>query len=272
MRSVSVSIITVSLSALLAVGCGGGGSSGGGGSTPPPGVASQLAFDDQPQDVDAGTILPPITVRIEDVNGTLIATATNTVTIVADHPAGVALGGDTTRAAVGGIATFDDLTLSQAGTAVTLFASVSGLTQDESEAFDVDVPTGAVPGGSGRIFAVNSSNRLLTFDAADVIEPRSSVAITGLLGAENVVAIDFRPASGELFALSNGPNVYRIDTTTGVATRIGTSALTGLAGNVGIDFNPTVDRLRVVTDANDNIRVKRQHPRESGRRRAAHRH
>ncbi len=79
--------------------------------------------------------------------------------------------------------------------------------------------------------------------------------ITGVEG--DVEAIDFRPATGELFALastSDGAQLFELDPTTGVGTRVGTATY-AISGELSIDFNPTVDRLRVVSDDGTNLRV-----------------
>ncbi|MFM9960882.1 MAG: DUF4394 domain-containing protein [Planctomycetaceae bacterium] len=106
------------------------------------------------------------------------------------------------------------------------------------------------------IFAVTATNRLVSFNANDPGRLLSSVPITNVSG-QTISAIDFRPATGELFGLTSTNNVVRINTATGQGTVVG-SALDGgifTAGvGVGFDFNPTVDRLRIVNSANDNLR------------------
>ena len=66
-----------------------------------------------------------------------------------------------------------------------------------------------------------------------------------------------RPANGQLVGLSSSSRLYTIDSTTGTATAIGTSAFTPAVsgGFVGFDFNPTVDRIRLTSDARQNLRV-----------------
>ena len=79
--------------------------------------------------------------------------------------------------------------------------------------------------------------------------------VTGLSGDTALVGIDFRPATGALVGLGNQGGIYTIDPATGAATnRIQLSA--ALSGtSFGVDFNPTVDRLRVVSDTGQNLRV-----------------
>ncbi|MBC8161786.1 MAG: DUF4394 domain-containing protein [Roseiflexaceae bacterium] len=98
-----------------------------------------------------------------------------------------------------------------------------------------------------------------------------SVAITGVTAGEKLVGIDARPATGQLYALgvnaaANTASVYVLDPQLGAATVVGTAsqiAFVDAAGapvdlpadGYGIDFNPTVDRLRVVTGSGLNFRI-----------------
>ena len=93
------------------------------------------------------------------------------------------------------------------------------------------------------------------------------MAIAGLVTSETLVGIDFRPATGQLFGLgvnstSGSSTLYIIDPQTGTATTVGTvtdaaGSPVSLAGSTqfGIDFNPTVDRLRIVTNTGLNFRI-----------------
>jgi len=89
------------------------------------------------------------------------------------------------------------------------------------------------------------------------------IAVTGTAG--NIVGLDFRPLNGLLYALSSNGNamkLYSIDltgaTTTVAATQVGNDfELPNTPGgtNFDIDFNPTVDRIRVVTTTGTNARL-----------------
>jgi hypothetical protein len=117
------------------------------------------------------------------------------------------------------------------------------------------------PADSVNVFAVTVNNKLITFNSAAPETILSSVPITGLQSGETVVAIDIRPATGQLFALGSSSRLYTINTSTGVATVVNTAIMPGpfnppLNGtDFGSDFNPTVDRLRVVSDADQNLRL-----------------
>jgi large repetitive protein len=79
------------------------------------GTATQLMFQQSPSTAVAGSILSPaLTVAVEDANGNVVAGDTSTVSMTITSGPGT-LGGTTSVAAVNGIATFSDLTLSAAG-------------------------------------------------------------------------------------------------------------------------------------------------------------
>ena len=83
----------------------------------------------------------------------------------------------------------------------------------------------------------------------------SSVTITGLGAGQTVAGIDYRPAAPRiLYAISNVGQIYTINVRTGVATAVGTPPIPTISG-VGFDFNPVVDRLRIVTQIGQNIRA-----------------
>ncbi len=107
------------------------------------------------------------------------------------------------------------------------------------------------------IYGVSASNRLVSFKANDPGRLLSSVPISNLTGGETISAIDFRPATGELFALTSTNRALRINPANGQGTVVGATLDTSLFDDgvsVGLDFNPTVDRLRIVNSTNDNLR------------------
>jgi 3D (Asp-Asp-Asp) domain-containing protein len=114
-----------------------------------------------------------------------------------------------------------------------------------------------VPPGTPRVFAVTTANKLLSFNPATPSLLLGSVPISGLEAGEELVGIDFRPSTGTLIGLGDTSRVYEVDTTTGVATEINVLPFTpALAGtDFGMDFNPVPDRLRVVSDTGQNLRL-----------------
>ena len=69
-------------------------------------------------------------------------------------------------------------------------------------------------------------------------------------------AIDFRPATGQLYGYRDATaSYYTVDLKTGALTSA-TAASVGATTNtflLGMDWNPTIDRMRVVTDSTQNI-------------------
>lgn len=130
---------------------------------------------------------------------------------------------------------------------------------------------GPIPVSAGDTYALTSGNRLISFNRAAPGTARTAVAITGLAAGETLIGVDFRPADGLLYGVAiNGSagRIYSINTLTGVATpgaalaadpadtTDGNAAYTGLAGTAfGVDFNPVPDRLRVVSDTGQNLRI-----------------
>lgn len=119
--------------------------------------------------------------------------------------------------------------------------------------------------GAATIYGLTSSDGLVRFNSAT---PGTAVIlgpVTGLGSNENVLAIDFRPKTQALYALTRNTvsgvgALYVIDRQTAVATLV--AALSdGINPYVldnarhGIDFNPVVDRLRVVNVNGKNLRI-----------------
>jgi hypothetical protein len=115
-------------------------------------VADRLAFVQQPTNTSAGgTISPAITVRGTDAAGNLDVDFVAAVTIaIGTNPASGTLSGDANNNASSGIATFNDLSINNAGNGYTLTASSAGLTGATSDAFNITAAGGAVGSGLTR--------------------------------------------------------------------------------------------------------------------------
>lgn len=109
-------------------------------------------------------------------------------------------------------------------------------------------------GHAETIWVATTGNQLLSFDSGSPGSITNSLPVTGLPGGETVEGIDFRPLNGMLYALGSTGRLYTIDLETGAATQVGASfTLTGT--RFGFDFNPTVDRIRAVSDQEQNLRL-----------------
>jgi len=117
----------------------------------------------------------------------------------------------------------------------------------------------------GDVVALTASNRLVSFDRAAPGTIRSNVLVTGLQSGENLVGIDVRPADGKLYGVGSTGRLYTLDAATGAATNQSrltadaadtTQPFTALAGtSFGVDFNPMADRLRIVSDTGQSLRI-----------------
>ncbi len=114
----------------------------------------------------------------------------------------------------------------------------------------------ATTAAAQELVLATASGQLLTVRVGTPGTIVSSVGLTGLGSGETLVGIDYRPATGELFGLGDSSRVFRIEAATGVATAVAgvfSPLLNG--GAFGFDFNPTVDRIRVTSDADQNLRL-----------------
>lgn len=121
--------------------------------------------------------------------------------------------------------------------------------------------------------ALLSNGSLVAFPSVLASGFDTPVAITGLTLGDTLVSIDRRPQNGFLYGLgynaTNGTvRLYGISSQTAMATPIGalgqfvaadgaTPVRIGVDATTvfGMDFNPTVDRVRVVNSAGQNFRM-----------------
>ena len=106
-------------------------------------------------------------------------------------------------------------------------------------------------------YGLTASNQVIQYNANAPEYPISTLSVTGLQSGEILMAIDFRPATGQLYGVGSTSRIYIINLASGLATAIGANPFTPAIGGglVGFDFNPTVDRIRLVTGTGQNIRL-----------------
>ena len=113
---------------------------------------------------------PAVTVQVEDADGNLLATDNSSVTLtIATGPNGGNLGGTVTVAAVDGVATFSNLSLTTAGP-YTLTASDALLTVATSNSFTIAPAAAdhlAVGQQPGNITAGGTISPAVTIDVLD---------------------------------------------------------------------------------------------------------
>lgn len=133
------------------------------------------------------------------------------------------------------------LTLS--GAAAALLGACAGL----------DEPPG--PPAKEMVFAVSASQQLLKFNAGQPQRLLSRRPLQGLAEGDRLLGIDYRVARGQLYGLGASGQLYRIDTAQARVEKIGVPVALPAGQEWGFDFNPTVDRIRVVSDAGFNLRL-----------------
>lgn len=108
---------------------------------------------------------------------------------------------------------------------------------------------GAVP-----LYVLTDENDLFLVDSATPQDVITGGAITGLNG-QDLLGIDVRPANNQLYGVGNFGGVFTINPSTRVATQVSTISSTLQGTRFGVDFNPVPDRLRLVSDADQNLRI-----------------
>lgn len=105
-----------------------------------------------------------------------------------------------------------------------------------------------------QLIGLDSNNSLIFFDASNPTRQTSSSSVTGIDGT--LLGIDFRPANGLLYGLTNTNKLYTINPDTGASTFVSTLSTPFTSGTQsGFDFNPVPDRLRLVGGNDQNLRV-----------------
>lgn len=150
---------------------------------------------------------------------------------------------------------------------------LNGKLQQLDGAIPLGVRSLAVRTSFGAALALNKDGTQLNRFTVTSPGTLSNASVTGINAGETLVAIDARPATGQLFALgvnatADNGTLYILDPQLGTLTAVGTPGQisfvdgTGAAVDLpdattgyGMDFNPTVDRVRVVTGSGLNFRV-----------------
>src|SRR5881396_2490121 len=157
-----------------------------------PGPATQLEFTVEPTTVTAGAPLaPPLQVTALDPEGNPVPGFTGNVTVAfgGTSGAGATLGGTTTVAAVHGVATFGDLTVSKTGTGYWLTGSSTGLARAASSAFEVTAgaPTqlafGTPPGTTVADHNITPAVKVRALDALGNLVPSFTGSVSIATGS-----------------------------------------------------------------------------------------
>ncbi|MCP9756485.1 DUF4394 domain-containing protein [Lacihabitans sp. CCS-44] len=138
----------------------------------------------------------------------------------------------------------------------TIFITMSLLAGIFLTSCDKETPVAVVKPNID-FYILQDGNQLKKINAMQSEMASNTVAITGLMANDALTAIDFRPATGELYGVSTMNRIYIINQESGTARVVGAAALNPTINGsaVALDFNPTVDRIRLVTNTGQNLRL-----------------
>jgi len=113
-------------------------------------------------------------------------------------------------------------------------------------------------GGDLDVIGLTQDARLIRFEDDRPGKARDVGRVKGLVGDTKLVGIDYRPASGNdgsrgvLYGLGDAGGVYTVDR--GRSTKVSQLSIPLEGSSFGVDFNPVVDRLRIISDTGQNLR------------------
>src|SRR5207244_3285102 len=176
------------------------------------GAAAQLVFTVQPSNTTSGAaVTPAVQVTAQDAQGNTATGFTGIVAVaIVNNPGGGSLSGTTSVAAVGGVATFSNLSVDKVGTGYTLAASATGPAGGTSAAFNI------TPGVASRlVFSVQPT----TTTAGSVVTPAVQVTAQDAQGntasgfsGSVTVAIGTNPSGGTLSGTTTAAAVAGVGT------------------------------------------------------------
>lgn len=158
--------------------------------------------------------------------------------------------------------------------ALTAVGPISTVAGETVRGLAIAAPATAPAQALGAFVGATTDARLVSFNQGAQAKLCTNQPITGLGTGETLLGIDFRPANGMLYGLTSDAagtgRLYTINTATNVATLVSTLSadpadaspipnnapymtLSGTA--FGVDFNPVPDRLRVISDTGQNLRI-----------------
>ena len=149
----------------------------------------------------------------------------------------------------------------------TANATASGTASATGTASGTGTPRATATAGSGpdvtavalvSVVGPGTTQSLYVFNARRPSQLLRSSIVSGLGSNVTLRGIDYRPANRALYGIGSNNVLYVIDASSGVARAVGGgfSSQVSLSGsNVGFDFNPVPDRIRVVTDSGLNFRL-----------------
>lgn len=119
---------------------------------------------------------------------------------------------------------------------------------------------------TGDTLILTSNGMISSIDRATPNKIVSNLKITGLESGDELVGIDYRPKDGKLYAVGLLGNLYTLNPNTGKASFLRKliadssddapfSKIMGDANLITVNFNPAADRLRVISNTGQNLRI-----------------
>jgi adhesin/invasin len=208
------------------------------------GVVNKVGFKVGPTSgTVASAVTPSIQVAVQDAGGNTVPTSTASVTLeIGNNTGGAVLAGTLTRAAVAGVATFDDIKLDKAGNGYTLVARSTPLTSATSGAFNIGASSAATVTGLTFSFTPQSTaTNNVVLGTAPAVQLVDSAAHPVALG-NVVVTLTATTLTGGAppMALLAGTSTAITATTdaNGIATFTGVRAV-GLVQDFTLKFSAT---------------------------------
>jgi hypothetical protein len=152
------------------------------------GPATHLGFLQQPTNTLANAVITPaVTVQALDAGGNVVNTGYNITVAIGNNPGSGTLSGTLSRTISGGVATFNNLKINNAGTGYTLTASGGGLTGVTSSPFNI------------QDFSISASPATLSFKKSGAgNSAQSTITVTSLSNFSALVGLTcaVTPTSG----------------------------------------------------------------------------
>lgn len=111
------------------------------------------------------------------------------------------------------------------------------------------------------VWAVTIDHKLIKVNARQPDKLLRSRTLNGVPKGDRIAGIDYRVAKGVMYALTEGGRLFTLDTKSARLLPVGGAPVAAVAAaassgrKFGFDFNPTVDRIRVVSVSGENFRI-----------------
>lgn len=175
----------------------------------------RLSFVTLPQRAANSTF--SLSVAVVDHNGKVVTNDTRAITISLVNPNGATLSGTTTKNAVGGIATFNDLSIDKTGQYAFL-ATADGLISAQTADQQLTI-TSATPGQISFLVQPPAP-------PASGTAPNATNSVTKNMNFPNTIQVEVRDANGNLVTTASTVQIVVANDPTGNTTLSGNSAVT----------------------------------------------